>query len=47
MHQIRPGKMPARLPVARALVAGDVRDDAVMGVGLTDGNLAISYDNPR
>jgi len=38
--------MPARLPVARALVAGDVRDGAAIRVGLTDGNLAISYDNP-
>ena len=33
-------------PVARALVAGDVRDGAVIKVGLTDGKLAISYDNP-
>ena len=32
-------------PVARALVAGDVRDGAVIKVGLTDGKLAISYDN--
>jgi ATP-dependent Clp protease ATP-binding subunit ClpB len=33
-------------PVARALVAGDVRDGAVVKVGLTDGKLTISYDNP-
>ena len=32
-------------PVARALVAGDVRDGAVIKVGLTDGKLDISYDN--
>jgi ATP-dependent Clp protease ATP-binding subunit ClpB len=33
-------------PVARALIAGDVRDGAVIKVGLTDDKLAISYDNP-
>jgi ATP-dependent Clp protease ATP-binding subunit ClpB len=33
-------------PVARALVAGDARDGAVIRVGLTDGKPAISYDNP-
>jgi ATP-dependent Clp protease ATP-binding subunit ClpB len=33
-------------PIARALVAGDVRDGAVIKVGLTDGKPAISYDNP-
>lgn len=33
-------------PVARALVAGDVRDGAVITVGLVDGELAVSYDNP-
>jgi ATP-dependent Clp protease ATP-binding subunit ClpB len=33
-------------PVARALVAGDVRDGAVIKARLTDGKLAISYDNP-
>ena len=33
-------------PVARALIAGDARDGAVIKVGLTDGKLAISYDNP-
>jgi len=33
-------------PVARALIAGDARDGAVIQVGLTDGKLAISYDNP-
>ena len=33
-------------PVARALVAGDVRDGAVIKVGLIDGKLDISYDNP-
>ena len=32
-------------PVARALVAGDVRDGAVIKVGLTDGKLDISCDN--
>lgn len=32
--------------VARVLVACDVRDGAVIKVGLTDGKLAISYDNP-
>ena len=33
-------------PVARALIAGDVRDGAVIKVGLTDGKLTLSYDNP-
>src|SRR6516162_538289 len=33
-------------PVARALVAGDVRDGAMIKVGLTDGKLTLSYDNP-
>ena len=33
-------------PVARALVAGDVRDGAVIRIGLTDGKLAVSYDKP-
>ena len=33
-------------PVARALVADDVRDGAVIKVGLTDGKLDIGYDNP-
>jgi ATP-dependent Clp protease ATP-binding subunit ClpB len=33
-------------PVARALIAGDVRDGAVIKAGLADGKLAISYDNP-
>jgi ATP-dependent Clp protease ATP-binding subunit ClpB len=33
-------------PVARALVAGDVRDAAVITIGLADGKLAVSYDNP-
>jgi ATP-dependent Clp protease ATP-binding subunit ClpB len=33
-------------PVARALVAGDVRDGTVIKTGLTDGGLSISYDNP-
>ena len=33
-------------PVARALVAGDVRDGAAIKVDLTDGKLDISYDNP-
>src|SRR5215472_15699130 len=33
-------------PVARALIAGDVRDGAVIKVGLTDGKVTISYDNP-
>jgi ATP-dependent Clp protease ATP-binding subunit ClpB len=33
-------------PVARALVAGDVRDGAVIRVGLADGKLAISHDKP-
>jgi ATP-dependent Clp protease ATP-binding subunit ClpB len=32
--------------VARALVADDVRDDAVIRVGLADGELSVSYDNP-
>jgi ATP-dependent Clp protease ATP-binding subunit ClpB len=32
--------------VARALVAGDVRDGAVIRVGLADGELSVSYDNP-
>jgi len=33
-------------PVARALVAGHARDGAVIKVGLTDGKLTLSYDNP-
>jgi len=33
-------------PVARALIVGDVRDGAVIKVGLTDGKLTTSYDNP-
>jgi ATP-dependent Clp protease ATP-binding subunit ClpB len=32
--------------VARALVAGDVRDGAVIRVGLAGGELSVSYDNP-
>jgi hypothetical protein len=28
------------------LVAGDVRDGAVIRVGLADGELSVSYDNP-
>jgi hypothetical protein len=28
------------------LVAGDVRDGAVIKAALTDGKLTISYDNP-
>ena len=32
--------------IARALVAGDVRDGAVIKVGLADGELSVSYDNP-
>ena len=39
---------PARSkpPLARALVAGHARDGAVIKVGLTDGKLTLSYDNP-
>ena len=33
-------------PIARALVAGDVRDGAVIRVGLADGTLAVTYENP-
>lgn len=33
-------------PVARALVAGDVHDGAVINVGLANGELSIGYDNP-
>ena len=33
-------------PVARALVAGHARDGAAIKVGLTDGKLTLSYDNP-
>jgi ATP-dependent Clp protease ATP-binding subunit ClpB len=32
--------------IARALVAGDVRDGAVIKVGLAGGELSVSYDNP-
>jgi ATP-dependent Clp protease ATP-binding subunit ClpB len=32
--------------IGRALVAGDVRDGAVIRVGLADGALAVTYDNP-
>jgi ATP-dependent Clp protease ATP-binding subunit ClpB len=32
--------------IGRALVAGDVRDGAVTRVGLADGALAVTYDNP-
>jgi hypothetical protein len=30
----------------RALIAGHARDGAVIKVGLTDGQLTLSYDNP-
>jgi len=32
--------------IGRALVAGDVRDGAVIRVGLADGEIAVTYDNP-
>ncbi|HEY2129445.1 MAG TPA: ATP-dependent chaperone ClpB [Streptosporangiaceae bacterium] len=32
--------------IGRALLAGDVRDGAVIGVGYTDGELTVSYENP-
>jgi ATP-dependent Clp protease ATP-binding subunit ClpB len=32
--------------IGRALVAGDVRDGAVIRVGLADGELAVTYGNP-
>src|SRR5499433_453649 len=32
--------------IGRALVAGDARDGAVIRVGLADGELAVTYDNP-
>jgi ATP-dependent Clp protease ATP-binding subunit ClpB len=32
--------------IGRALLAGDVRDGAVIRVDYTDGELAVSYDNP-
>src|SRR5271166_2388677 len=32
--------------IGRALVAGDVRDGAVIRVGLADGELAVTYENP-
>jgi hypothetical protein len=32
--------------IGRALVAGDVRDGAVIPVGLADGELAVTYENP-
>jgi ATP-dependent Clp protease ATP-binding subunit ClpB len=32
--------------IGRALLAGDVRDGAVIRVGLADGELAVTYENP-
>ena len=32
--------------IGRALVAGDVRDGAVIRVGLADGEIAVTYENP-
>ena len=32
--------------IARALVAGDVRDDAVIRVGVAEGEITVSYENP-
>ena len=32
-------------PIGRALVAGDVRDGAVIRVGLADGEIAVTYEN--
>lgn len=32
--------------IGRARVAGDVRDGAVIRVGLADGELAVTYENP-
>jgi ATP-dependent Clp protease ATP-binding subunit ClpB len=32
--------------MGRALVAGDVRDGAVIRVGLADGELTVTYENP-
>jgi ATP-dependent Clp protease ATP-binding subunit ClpB len=33
-------------PIGRVLLAGDVRDGAVIRVDYTDGELAVSYENP-
>jgi ATP-dependent Clp protease ATP-binding subunit ClpB len=33
-------------PIGRVMLAGDVRDGAVIRVDYTDGELAVSYDNP-
>jgi ATP-dependent Clp protease ATP-binding subunit ClpB len=32
--------------IGRALVAGDVRDGAVIRVGMADGALTVTYENP-
>ena len=32
--------------IARALVAGDVKDGAVIRVGVTDGEITVTYENP-
>ncbi len=32
--------------IGRALVAGDVRDGAVIRVGLADGQITVTYENP-
>jgi ATP-dependent Clp protease ATP-binding subunit ClpB len=32
--------------IGRALLAGDARDGAVIRVGLADGELAVTYENP-
>ena len=32
--------------IGRALLAGDVRDGAVIRVGLADGELTVTYENP-
>jgi ATP-dependent Clp protease ATP-binding subunit ClpB len=34
-------------PIARALVSGDARDGAVIVVGMTDGNLSVTCENPE
>jgi len=31
--------------IGRALLAGDVRDGAVIGIGYADGELTVSYEN--
>ena len=53
-RQVREGQMPLRrfikhdveTRIGRALLAGDVRDGAVIRVGLENSDLTVTYENP-